>query len=34
LKTLQSLGFKQLYSLEGGFVAWQYAELPLTEPPD
>ena len=31
LKTLQSLGFKHLYSLEGGYVAWKDAELPLTE---
>jgi rhodanese-related sulfurtransferase len=34
LETLQSLGFKHLYSLEGGYVAWQNAELPLTEPTD
>jgi len=32
LVTLQSLGFKHLYSLEGGYVAWKDAELPLTEP--
>ena len=32
LETLQSLGFKNLYSLEGGYVAWKDAELPLTEP--
>ncbi len=32
LETLQSLGFKHLYSLEGGHVAWKDAELPLTEP--
>jgi rhodanese-related sulfurtransferase len=32
LETLQSLGFKHLYSLEGGYVAWEDAELPLTEP--
>ncbi len=32
LETLQRLGFKQLYSLEGGYVAWKDAELPLTEP--
>ena len=32
LETLQSLGFKHLYSLEGGYVAWQDAELPLTNP--
>ena len=34
LQTLQDLGFKNLYSLEGGYVAWQEAELPLTDPPD
>jgi len=34
LETLQSLGFKQLYSLEGGYVAWKDAELPLTETGD
>ena len=34
LDTLQDLGFKNLYSLEGGYVAWQEAELPLTDPPD
>ena len=32
LETLQGLGFKRLYSLQGGYVAWQEAELPLTEP--
>ena len=32
LETLQSLGFKRLYSLQGGYVAWQEADLPLTEP--
>ncbi len=32
LKTLQSLGFKHVYGLEGGYVAWKNAELPLTEP--
>ncbi len=32
LKTLKSLGFKHLYSLEGGYVAWRDAELPLTKP--
>ncbi len=32
LATLQSLGFKHLYSLEGGYVAWQDAKLPLTQP--
>ena len=31
LETLQSLGFKHLYNLEGGYVAWKEAELPLTE---
>jgi rhodanese-related sulfurtransferase len=31
LETLKSLGFKNLYSLEGGYVAWKEAELPLTE---
>ena len=31
LKTLKSLGFNNLYSLEGGYVAWKDAELPLTE---
>ena len=31
LETLQSLGFKHLYSLKGGYVAWKDAELPLTE---
>ena len=31
LETLKSLGFKNLYSLEGGYVAWKDAELPLTE---
>ncbi len=31
LETLQRLGFKNLYSLEGGYVAWKDAELPLTE---
>jgi rhodanese-related sulfurtransferase len=34
LETLQDLGFKNLYSLEGGYVAWQEAELPLTDPSD
>ncbi len=34
LATLQVLGFKHLYSLQGGYVAWQDAELPLTKPPD
>ena len=31
LETLQQLGFKNLYSLEGGYIAWKEAELPLTE---
>jgi rhodanese-related sulfurtransferase len=31
LETLKNLGFKHLYSLEGGYVAWKDAELPLTE---
>ena len=31
LESMQKLGFKNLYSLEGGFVAWKDAELPLTE---
>jgi rhodanese-related sulfurtransferase len=31
LETLKSLGFTQLYSLEGGYVAWKDAELPLTD---
>ena len=31
LETLQQLGFKNLYNLEGGYIAWQEAELPLTE---
>ena len=34
LETLQDLGFENLYSLEGGYVAWQEAELPLTDPSD
>jgi len=34
LETLKSLGFKHLYSLEGGYVAWKNAELPLTESPN
>ncbi len=32
LETLKSLGCKHLYSLEGGYVAWKDAKLPLTEP--
>jgi rhodanese-related sulfurtransferase len=31
LETLQELGFKNLYSLEGGYIAWKEADLPLTE---
>jgi len=31
LDTLQELGFRNLYSIEGGYVAWREAELPLTE---
>jgi rhodanese-related sulfurtransferase len=31
LESMQKLGFEHLYSLEGGFVAWKDAELPLTE---
>ena len=31
LKLMQDLGFKHLYSLEGGFSAWKDAKLPLTE---
>ena len=31
LEAMQGLGFKNLYSLEGGYVAWKEAELPLTE---
>lgn len=31
LETMRRLGFKNLYSLEGGYVAWKEAELPLTE---
>ena len=31
LETLKSLGFTHLYSLEGGYVAWKDAELPLTD---
>ena len=34
LETLKYLGFKHLYSLEGGYIAWKDAELPLTEPPN
>jgi rhodanese-related sulfurtransferase len=31
LETLRELGFRNLYSLEGGYVAWKEAELPLTD---
>ena len=31
LESMQALGFKNLYSLEGGYIAWQEADLPLTE---
>lgn len=31
LQTLKELGFNNLYSLEGGYIAWKDAELPLTE---
>jgi rhodanese-related sulfurtransferase len=34
LETLKGLGFKYLYNLEGGYVAWKDAELPLTETSD
>ena len=30
LETLQGLGFRNLYNLEGGYIAWKEAELPLT----
>ncbi len=30
LDTLQELGFKNLYSLDGGYIAWKEADLPLT----
>ena len=32
LETLHRLGFRHLYSLEGGYVAWKDTELPLTDP--
>ena len=32
LETLQELGFENLYSLDGGYIAWKEADLPLTEP--
>jgi rhodanese-related sulfurtransferase len=31
LESMQTLGFKNLYSLEGGYIAWKDAELSLTE---
>lgn len=31
LETLQELGFRNLYSLEGGYIAWKDADLPLIE---
>jgi rhodanese-related sulfurtransferase len=31
LETLQELGFRNLYNLDGGYIAWKEAELPLTE---
>ncbi len=31
LKSMQDLGFKHLYSLNGGYSAWKAADLPLTE---
>ncbi len=31
LESMQKLGFRNLYSLEGGYVAWKDADLPLTE---
>ena len=34
LETLQSLGFKNLYNIEGGYIAWMEADLPLTEAED
>lgn len=32
LAKLEELGFKGLYSLEGGHVAWKKAELPMSTP--
>ena len=34
LESMQTLGFKHLYSLKGGYLAWKDAELPLTETPN
>lgn len=31
LEALQALGFKNLYNLEGGYLAWQEADFPLSE---
>ena len=31
LESMQKLGFRHLYSLEGGYIAWKDADLPLTE---
>jgi len=31
LKAMEDQGFKHLYSLKGGYVAWKDAKLPLTE---
>ena len=31
LMTMENMGFKHLYSLKGGYVAWKDANLPLTE---
>lgn len=33
LQTLQNLGFRHLYSLEGGYIAWKNAGLPLMNQP-
>ncbi len=34
LESMQKLGFTHLYSLEGGYLAWKDAGLPLTEKSD
>ena len=34
LRSMQNLGFKHLYSLKGGYVAWKDAGLPMTETSD
>ena len=31
LERMQQLGFRNLYSLEGGYIAWKESELPLVE---